>query len=48
MRSSGSWAHDGVYDLLDEIYDFILIYGQPEIYDAVAEYGFSPRAAVRG
>jgi predicted glycosyltransferase len=41
------WARDGVYELLDDLYDLILVYGQLGIYDVVAEYGLSPIAAAK-
>ena len=40
-----AWAKDGSYELLDRTYDRILVYGEREIYDSVAEYGLSWRAA---
>jgi len=36
-----SWARDGIYELLDDVYDLILVYGHRHIYDVVAEYGLS-------
>ena len=36
-----SWARDGIYELLDNVYDLILVYGHRHIYDVVAEYGLS-------
>jgi len=39
------WDRDGFYDLLDHLFDRILVYGEREIYDVVSEYGLSPRAA---
>jgi predicted glycosyltransferase len=44
-RVRRAWAREAVYELLDDLYDLILIYGQRDIYDVVGEYGFSPRAA---
>jgi predicted glycosyltransferase len=41
------WARDGVYDLLDNLYDQILVYGQEDVYDVISEYGLSPRAAAK-
>jgi predicted glycosyltransferase len=38
------WARDGVYDLLDDLYDQILVYGQQDVYDVASEYGLSPTA----
>jgi predicted glycosyltransferase len=40
-----SWARDGVYELLDDVYDLILVYGHRHIYDVVEEYGLSGMAA---
>jgi predicted glycosyltransferase len=40
-----AWAADGSFELLDEVYDQIVVYGRREIYDVVDEYGFPPRAA---
>jgi predicted glycosyltransferase len=41
------WQREGVYELLDELYDLIVIYGDPSVYDPVREYDFSPRAAAK-
>jgi predicted glycosyltransferase len=41
------WTNEGVYPLLDEVYDRILVYGQQEVFDPVAEYAMSPAAAER-
>jgi predicted glycosyltransferase len=46
-RVRRDWAREGVYDLLDRVYDRILVYGKPEIYDPVTEYQFSARAALK-
>jgi predicted glycosyltransferase len=43
-RVRRDWEREGVYDLLDRVYDRILVYGRREIYDPVTEYRFSPRA----
>lgn len=40
-----SWARDGIYGLLDNVYDLILVYGNRRIYDVVEEYGLSRIAA---
>jgi predicted glycosyltransferase len=40
-----SWARDGIYELLDDVYDLILVYGLRTFYDLVTEYRFSERAA---
>lgn len=40
-----SWAKEGIYELLDDVYDLILVYGLRVFYDVVAEYGLSAQAA---
>jgi predicted glycosyltransferase len=40
-----AWARDGSYDLLERLYDRILVYGEREIYDLPVECGFPPDAA---
>jgi predicted glycosyltransferase len=35
------WTREGVYPLLEDVYDAILLYGSREIYDPVREYGLS-------
>jgi predicted glycosyltransferase len=42
-----AWDRDGIYELLDELYDLILVYGRRDIFDIVHEYGFSPEAAAK-
>jgi predicted glycosyltransferase len=42
-----SWTNDGVYDLLDNLYDQVLVYGARHIYDVVEQYGFSAPAAAK-
>lgn len=46
-RVRASWTKEGVYDLLDNLYDLIMVYGRRDLYDVVAEYGLSPRAAAK-
>ena len=46
-RVRRTWAADESYELLDEAYDLILVYGAREIYDPVTEYGFSRQAAAK-
>ncbi len=36
------WRRGGVYQLLEEVYDSIFLYGSRDIYDPVYEYGLSP------
>jgi predicted glycosyltransferase len=40
-----AWKQAGIYSLLDNTYDRILVYGDRDVYDVVREYAFSPRAA---
>jgi predicted glycosyltransferase len=37
-----AWAREGIYALLEEVYDTILLYGSGAIYDPVREYDLSP------
>jgi predicted glycosyltransferase len=41
------WDNDGVHTVLDYTYDQILVYGSRDVFDPIAEYGFSPRAAAK-
>ncbi|MBA2571024.1 MAG: hypothetical protein H0V04_07595 [Chloroflexi bacterium] len=41
------WSSTGVHELLEDVYDRVLIYGQRSLYDPVREYGFSARAAAK-
>ncbi len=42
-----TWRREGAYELFDEVYDRILVYGDPTVYDVVAEYGLSAGAAAK-
>jgi len=42
-----AWRKGGVHALLDGLYDRIVVYGDPTVYDVVSEYGFSPVAAAK-
>ena len=33
------WEREGFYDLLDNVFDRILVYGERDVYDVVVEYG---------
>jgi predicted glycosyltransferase len=44
-RVREAWARDGVHELLENLYDLILVYGQPDIFDLAAEMGLAARAA---
>jgi predicted glycosyltransferase len=39
------WAASGTPQLMDDVYDLILYYGQREVFDPVPAYGMSPVAA---
>lgn len=39
------WRRDGADWLLEEVYDHILVFGMPEVYDIISEYGLSPAIA---
>ena len=41
------WAREGVYELLNDVYDLIMVYGKQDIYDVVSKYGLSPQAAAK-
>jgi predicted glycosyltransferase len=41
------WTNEAVYPLLDEAYDRILIYGDRRVFDPIAAYAMSERAAGR-
>jgi predicted glycosyltransferase len=42
-----AWARDDCYELLEHVYERILVYGQRAIYDLPAEYGFPSEAAAK-
>jgi predicted glycosyltransferase len=46
-RVRREWTREGVYELLDNLYDRILIFGRRDIYDPVGEYRLSPRAVTK-
>jgi predicted glycosyltransferase len=46
-RVRRTWTRDGSYELLDDVYDRVLVYGQEDIFDVAAEYGFSPAARAK-
>lgn len=46
-RVRRAWTRDGSYELLDEVYDRILVYGQEDIFDAASAYGFSPATTAK-
>jgi predicted glycosyltransferase len=44
-RVRASWRREGVYELLEDVYDLVLVYGDPRVYDVVSEYRLSARVA---
>lgn len=46
-RVRQAWTREGVYELLDDIYDAILAYGDEDVYDVAREYALSPQAAAK-
>jgi predicted glycosyltransferase len=42
-----AWAKDGSYELLEDVYDRVLVYGRRDVYDVAAAYGFSPSVAAK-
>jgi predicted glycosyltransferase len=46
-QTRGIWAGEGVYPLLDETYDRILVYGDQRIFDPISAYDMSASAATR-
>jgi predicted glycosyltransferase len=41
------WANERVYPLLDDAYDQIFVYGARYVFDPIAEYGMSDKAAAK-
>ncbi len=39
------WHANGTHQLLEQVYDAILLYGERRLFDPVAAYGMTPRAA---
>lgn len=39
------WRNERVYDLLEDVYDRILVYGSREVFDPIREYGLSASVA---
>ena len=46
-QTRGIWTNEGVYPLLDEVYDRILVYGDRRVFDPIHAYGMSEKAAQR-
>ena len=41
------WENEGVYPLLDRVYERILVYGSRDLFDPITEYGMSAVAAAK-
>ncbi len=41
------WADEGIYHLLEETYDAVLLYGSRSLFDPIGEYGLSSRVAAK-
>jgi predicted glycosyltransferase len=46
-RIRQGWSQDGAYELLDQLYDRILVYGQRDVYDLAVEAALSPTASAK-
>lgn len=41
------WKAEGAYDAIERYYDKVLVYGQQDVFDSAAQYGFPPAIAQR-
>jgi predicted glycosyltransferase len=41
------WDVEGAYEAIERYYNMVLVYGQQDVYDMAAHYGFSPAVAGR-
>jgi predicted glycosyltransferase/GT2 family glycosyltransferase len=41
------WERTGSFELLEHVYDLILVYGSPAIFDPIQEYAFPPAVAAK-
>lgn len=46
-RIISRWSDDGVYDAIDRLYDQVVIYGSPDVFDLVREYRFPDALAAK-
>jgi predicted glycosyltransferase len=46
-RIVARWDKDGTYSALERLYDHIVVYGSPDVFDVVREYQFPERLAER-
>ena len=42
-----TWRAENIYEVLDQVYDQIFIYGTPEVFDPVSAYNFGPAARAK-
>jgi predicted glycosyltransferase len=42
-----TWSRQGIYELLERVYDEIYVYGQRDVFDLESQYGINPRLARR-
>jgi predicted glycosyltransferase len=42
-----AWERDRCFEVIDELYDRILVYGRRDVYDLATEYGFSAEAEAK-
>jgi predicted glycosyltransferase len=41
------WSNDGTYEAIDRLYDHVVIYGSPDVFDLVREYRFPASLAAK-
>jgi len=46
-RTQAAWAASRIYDLLERVYDRILVYGQRDVFDPAEAYGLSSAVAAK-
>ena len=46
-RVIANWEANSVYEAIDDLYDRVLIYGSPEVFDLVSEYKLPDRIAAK-
>lgn len=46
-RTDREWARNGSRELIEQVYDAILIYGSPLVFDPILEYTLSPAVAAK-
>ncbi|MEQ1758400.1 MAG: glycosyltransferase [Vicinamibacterales bacterium] len=46
-RIVNRWNNDGTYATLERLYDHVMVYGSPDVFDVVKEYQFPDRLAAK-